>query len=190
MTTTEPPQVAQRPRITPGDRSAVGTVNWLISDIAGRVSGTTTPNLFLTLGRHRKLFRGWLRFAGRMMPGGRLPRRDTELVILRVAQLRRCTYELEHHIHLGAKVGIGAAEVERLQIGSHAQGWTARERAILAAVESIHERGDLSDGEFAALADHLDERSVIELVLLVGHYEMLATTIAALRIQPDARRRG
>jgi hypothetical protein len=28
----------------------------------------------------------------------------------------------------------------------------------------------------------------IELCMLAGHYEMLATTIAALRIQPDAPR--
>ena len=37
---------------------------------------------------------------------------------------------------------------------------------------------------------HLDEREAIELCLLAGHYEMLATTIKALRIQPEAPRRG
>src|SRR5690606_34115667 len=49
-------------RITPGNRHDVGLVGWGISRASGLVSGTTPPNLFLTLGRHRPLFRGWLRF--------------------------------------------------------------------------------------------------------------------------------
>ena len=44
------------------------------------------------------------------------------------------------------------------------------------------------DVTWADLRTHLDEREAIELVMLVGHYEMLATAIAALRIQPDERR--
>jgi hypothetical protein len=41
------------------------------------------------------------------------------------------------------------------------------------------------------LRDHVDEQAAIELVLLATHYEMLATTIAALRIPDDRpRRRG
>ena len=80
--------VGAAPRIPPGTRRDVGPFAWIFARIAGRVSGTNPPNLFLTLGRHPKLFRGWLRFAGRLMPGGVLPRRETELVILRVAHLR------------------------------------------------------------------------------------------------------
>lgn len=180
------------PRIAPGARDAVGTLNWLISTIAGRVGGTTTPNLFLTLGRHRRLFRGWLRFAGQMMPGGRLPRRETEVVILRVAHLRDCAYEFDHHVHLGRRAGVTATDVERILAGPEAAGWSPREQAILRAVDALHHDRDVDDATWSGLRDHLDERETIELVLLVGHYEMLATAIATLRIQPDAprRRRG
>ena len=58
------------------------------------MTGTEPPGVFLTLGRHRRLFWGWLLFAGSLMPGGRLPRRETELVILRVATLAGNDYEL------------------------------------------------------------------------------------------------
>ncbi|MDQ1680340.1 MAG: hypothetical protein QOI42_1199 [Frankiaceae bacterium] len=76
------------PRIEPGTREQTGTVNALIARAIGLASGTAgPPALFTTLGRHRRLFRPWLRFAGRLMPGGKLPRRDGELVILRVATL-------------------------------------------------------------------------------------------------------
>jgi AhpD family alkylhydroperoxidase len=175
-------------RIAPGGRRDVGLLNWGFGRIAGRVAGTEPPKLFMTLGRHRGLFRGWLWFAGRLMPGGKLPRRDTELVILRVAHLRGCEYEFDHHVRLGRRAGVDADDVARVVEGSGAAGWTPRETAILSAVEELHSTGDLADETWGLLRSHLDERSLIELVFLVGHYEMLATAIAALRIQPDAHR--
>jgi AhpD family alkylhydroperoxidase len=177
------------PRIAPGAPRDVGAITWVVAQVSGLVAGTSPPNLFLTLGRHRRLFHGWLRFAGRLMPGGSLPRRETELVILRVAHLLECAYELDHHVRLGRRAGVTAADVERVTGAGGEDGWTAREAAILAATDALVAREDLDDDEWRRAADHLDDRELIELVLLVGHYRMLATAIAALRIQPDGPRR-
>ena len=150
--------------------------------------GTRPPNLFLTLARHRPLFWGWLMFAGRLMPGGKLRRRESELCILRVAHLRDCPYEFEHHRRLGRRAGVTEADVERLMAGPDVPEWSPREAAMLAAVDELHAGADLGDAAWSRLRTHLDEREAIELCMLVGHYEMLATVIAALRIQPDAAR--
>ena len=171
--------------IAPGSRRDVGLATWMAAHVAGRVAGTGPLNLFLVLGRHRRLFRGWLRFAGRLMPGGRLPRRETELVILRVAHLRRCTYELAHHTRLGARAGLSDVDIARVASGPAFPGWTPRERALLAATDLLHHEQDLDDAAWTALSAHLDERESVEFCLLVAHYEMLATVIAALRIQPE-----
>jgi AhpD family alkylhydroperoxidase len=173
------------PRIAPGSRKVVGWTNWLVSRVSGRVSRTGPPNLFLTLGRHRRLFRGWLRFAGRLMPGGKLPRRETELVILRVAHLRQCEYEFDHHVRLGRRAGLDDADISRVKEGPEAPGWSAREQVMLVAVDRLHRDGDIDDAAWAALQDHLDERECIELIMLAGHYELLATFIGTLRIEPD-----
>jgi AhpD family alkylhydroperoxidase len=177
------------PRISPGTRQEVGLVGWAIARASGLATGTAPPNLFLVLGRHRRLFRGWLRFAGRLMPGGRLPRRDTELVILRVAHLRGCEYEGEHHRHLARRAGLSADEIERVAHGPDADGWDARQRSLLTAVEELHHAGDLTDATWTELRRHLDEVQAIELVMLAGHYEMLATFINTMRVPPDGRRR-
>ena len=175
------------PRIAPGGRREVGLFTWGFAHVAGVVSRTNPPNLFLTLGRNRALFRGWLRFAGRLMPGGKLPRRDTELVILRVAHLSGCRYEFDHHVRLGRRAGLDDSDIRRVVDGPEA-GWPPRERALLAAVDELHRERDLSDAAWADLQPHLDDRRLIELVFLVGHYEMLATAIAALRVEPDRHR--
>jgi len=73
--------------------------------------------VFTVLGRGRGLFWGRLHFAGRLMPLRSLPRRDTELVILRVATLRQCDYELEHHRPLARRAGLDRTEVDRVADG-------------------------------------------------------------------------
>ncbi|MGN6108525.1 MAG: carboxymuconolactone decarboxylase family protein, partial [Kofleriaceae bacterium] len=94
------------PRIAPGRIRELGAVNWLICRALSRLAGVREAQLFTTLGRHRSLFRAWLAFAGHLMPGGALSRRDSELAILRVAHLRGCAYELAHHRRLGRRVGL------------------------------------------------------------------------------------
>ncbi|NGN62675.1 carboxymuconolactone decarboxylase family protein [Streptomyces sp. A7024] len=178
------------PRIRPGDRREVGLRTWVFSQGAGLVAGTRPPALFLTLGRHRKLFRGWLRFAAQLMPRGTLPRRESELMILRVAHLRDCAYEFEHHRRLGRRAGVGPADLERIVEGPKAPGWSPRERAMLTAVDELNDRQDLDDATWEELREYLDEPTAIEFLLLVGHYQMLATTIITLRLTPDRSRRG
>ncbi|MEZ5311034.1 MAG: hypothetical protein R2735_10685 [Microthrixaceae bacterium] len=61
--------------------------------------------------------------------------------------------------------------------------------AILATVDALVARQNLTDEEWDHVAAHLDDRQIIELVLLVGHYEMLATFLNTLQISPDRQRR-
>ena len=173
------------PRIAPGTRKDLGVVSWAIAQVAGRVTGGRPPNLFLTLGRHPGLFRGWLRFAGRLMPRGKLPRRETELVILRVAPVRDCRYEHDHHVRLGRRAGLSDAEIAAVADGAAAGSWAPREQVVLEATDELLADGDITDETWSRLSGTLDTRQLIELVMLVGHYEMLAKTINTIRIQLD-----
>ncbi len=110
-------------RITPGHRRDTGLLVQGFARVAGRVTGTEPPAVFLTLGRHRRLFWGWLLFAGALMPGGRLTRRETELVILRVATLSGSDYELAQHRRLGRKAGLSTDEIDRVALGPDDPAW-------------------------------------------------------------------
>ncbi|MFF0489519.1 carboxymuconolactone decarboxylase family protein [Nocardia sp. NPDC003482] len=177
--------VSRQPRIEPGRLRELGPVNWLAWQVISRAAGTSDAHLFSTLGRTGGLFRGWLHYSGRLMPGGKLRRFDTELVILRVAHLRDCEYETDHHIRLGRRAGITPEILDRLRVGPGAPGWSERERALLTAVDELVTTRDIGDETWSALAAHYDERRLIEIVLLVNQYEGLAATITTLRIQSD-----
>ena len=175
------------PRVSPGGFRELGLPIWLFSRLAGRVTRTGPPRIFTTLGRHHGLFWGWLHFAGKLMPGGRLPRIDTELVILRVAAVRGSDYEFNHHRALGRRAGLDDHDIERVRIGASAGGWSDRQSLLLRVTESLLEDRDLDDALWAELRAAEDERTCIELLLLVGHYDMLATTLHTLRVQPEER---
>ena len=173
------------PRITPGTREQIGIVNFAIARALGLATGTGPPNLFTTLARHRGLFRKWLRFASALMPGGRLPRADSELLILRVAHNTGCEYEWRHHERIAEHSGLTAEEVERVRVGGRAEGWTPRRVLLLRAADELHSRRRISDELWAELSRMLSEPELIELCMLVGHYEMLAMTLNSLAVEPD-----
>jgi len=175
----------QEPRIRPGGGREIGPVNAAIVWVLGRATGGRPPNVFTTLARHRGLFRRWLWFAGALMPGGKLPRRDSELVILRVADNTDCAYEWGHHERLGRRAGLSAEEVQRVRSGPEAPGWTPRQQLLLRAADEMHASGRIGDVLWASLAAELDDRLLIELCMLIGHYEMLAMTLNTLRVQPE-----
>ncbi|MEU1428990.1 carboxymuconolactone decarboxylase family protein [Nocardia sp. NPDC005746] len=177
--------VSTKPRIAPGRLRELGPVNWVVWQALSRAAGTDDAHLFSTLGRTGGLFRGWLHFSGRLMPGGKLRRYESELVILRVAHLRECEYETDHHIRLGRRAGVTPEILDRLREGPAAAGWIDKERALLTAVDQLVATRDLDDATWQALAAHYDEQRLIEIVLLTNQYEGLASTITALRIETD-----
>ena len=116
-----------------------------------------------------------------------LPRRDTELVILRVAWHCRSAYEWHQHVPMALRVGLTADEVAGVADSSR-HGFTERQQALLAASDELLARRALSDATWSAVRATLSEREAIELCLLVGHYQGLATAIGGLGIQVEGGR--
>lgn len=176
----------QSPRIAPGAREQIGWVNFGIAKLGGAATGGDPPNVITTLARHRGLFRRWLWFAGALMPGGKLPREDTELLILRVAHNTGCDYEWGHHERLARGAGLSEEEIARVRDGATAPGWSGRRVALLDAADELHVSRRIGDELWARLSEELDEVELIELCMLVGHYEMLAMTLNSLGVEPDS----
>ena len=173
------------PRVNPGGRRELGLVNYAIAKLAGRATGGEPPRVFTTLGRHRRLFRRWLWFAGALMPRGRLPRDETELVILRVAHNSGSEYEWSQHERIGRRAGLTEEEIARVRVGPAAPGWSPRRSLLLRAADEMHEAGRIGDEAWAGLSREYDEVLLIELSMLIGHYEMLAMTLNTLEVQPE-----
>lgn len=121
------------------------------------------------------------------MPAGRLPRKDTERIILRIAHLQGCSYEWEHHERIATRLGMTSQDFERIRRGPEAPGLTNRERLLMTATDELSRTRDWEEHLFDRLHAELGSELTIELALLIGHYEMLATTIRALGIRRSTR---
>jgi len=119
------------------------------------------------------------------MPGGTLPRADTELLILRVAHNCGSEYEWTQHERIAETAGLSRDDVERVREGPTAEGWSERQRILLHAADELHAERNISSELWAELRPLYSDRKLIELCMLVGHYEMLAMTLNSLGVQPD-----
>ncbi len=151
-----------------------------------RTGADVVPDVFLLLLRHPRLFWPWLRFASRMMPYGTLPRRDTELAILRVGWNCRCRYEWGQHVVVALQEGLAAQEIALVAQGPDAPGWTAAQSALLRACDEIHDERRIGTATWQALRAQFSETQMIEISLLIGHYEMLAGLLNSAGLPLDA----
>jgi alkylhydroperoxidase family enzyme len=178
-----PPAESGEPRIAPARPHELRPLARIVAEIAGRVTGHGPANIFTTLGQHPRLFRAWLRYSAHLMPFGQLPRRDTELVILRVAWQCRSAYEWHQHVPIALRMGLTPDEVAGVTDSPPAAGFTERQRAMLAASDELLAQRALSDATWSAVQATLSNREAIELCLLIGNYQGLASTIGGLGIQ-------
>ncbi|QHS10562.1 carboxymuconolactone decarboxylase family protein [Sinimarinibacterium sp. NLF-5-8] len=167
------------PRIVPLTLPQLGWPLRTLLVLAGqwgrkRTGTAVVPDVFLLLMRQRRLFWPWLRFASRLMPYGTLDRRDAELVILRVGWNCRCRYEWGQHVQIGLRAGLSAQDIARIAEGPDAPGWTPRRSALLQAADDLHRAREIAAATWQRLAEHYTSPQLIEIGMLIGHYEMLA----------------
>ncbi len=172
-------------RMPQGRRRELGLVNSVIARFAARSIRAPKMHLFTTLGQHRLLFLSFLPYSGVLLNWGKLPKRDKELVILRVGHLRGSEYELQQHRRLARSRGVDKALQDRIFDGPGAEGLTDRQRTLLKSVDEFVLGRDLSDETFAELSGHLDRRQIIEFCALAGHYDAIAAILATLRVPMD-----
>ena len=170
-----------QPRIEPLPPSAHDDeVRELLEGVV--VPGGFASNIFGTLVRHRGLFRRWLPFGGKLL-SGRIPVRERELVILRTAWLCRSNYEWGQHALIARSAGIADDEIGRVRAGPEHDGWEPFERVLLRATDELHADACIADDTWAVLAARYDDKQLIELPMLVGHYHMVAFALNSLGVQ-------
>ena len=143
-------------------------------------------NVLGTLAHHPALTRAYHTFNGHVQFGTTLSVRQRELLVLRVASVRRATYEWAQHVVLARDAGLADEEIARVAAGPDAPGWSPLERALLRAVDELLADAMVSDQTWTTLAGELDQRQLMDLVFTVGAYEVLAMALRSFGTELDA----
>jgi alkylhydroperoxidase family enzyme len=121
--------------------------------------------------------RAWEKFrAGSLLDRGPLSLREREIVIDRTCALTGCEYEWGVHVATFADAAHLTDEQVRATVlgGADAPCWSESEKALIAAVDALHVRATLDDGEFRALSAHYDDAKIFEIILLCGFYRTVS----------------
>jgi AhpD family alkylhydroperoxidase len=138
------------------------------------------------LAYHPALTEAFNTFNGHILFTSSLTPRQRELLVLRVAHVRRCEYEWAQHSVLARDAGLDVADIERVAGGPDAAGWSESERALLRAVDELVEGAGLSDVTWASLNESLEVPQLLDLVFTVGAYDTLAMAFRSFGVDLDA----
>ncbi len=137
------------------------------------------------LAHHPALTTAFNTFNGHVLFATTLSARERELLVLRVAARRDAAYEWAQHVVLAGDAGISRQEVERVRVGAAADGWSAHDRALLAAVDELLDEARIGEPTWAALAATLDRQQLMDVVFTVGAYDLLAMAFRTFDVEVD-----
>jgi alkylhydroperoxidase family enzyme len=150
--------------------------------------------LFRTFARNPAMavaMQGWGRYE--LSRDLSLTMRQREIVIDRTCARCGCEYEWGVHVAFFAdRVGFDDDQLRSLTHGTSTDDcWTdPTERALIDAVDALHDHADIDDQLWSRLRAGLDDAQLLDLLLLTGWYHAISFVArgAAVPLEPGAPR--
>ncbi|WP_432199075.1 carboxymuconolactone decarboxylase family protein [Streptomyces sp. bgisy027] len=152
-----------------------------IYDRVGRTVGSV-PTMYQALGHSPEILDGWIGLGWSLRADAASDRELRELAILRVAQLTRSEYVWRSHWRQALQAG--STEPKLLALGEWRDSgpFTPLERTVLALTDELTETGKVDDATWTPVAELLDDRQIVELVMTVSWYCCVARVAAGLAV--------
>ena len=143
-----------------------------VSKVSGLMGRSQLPALFPVFNINSRLFWGWLFFASRLMPYGKLPASTREKLILRTAWNCRSRYEWGQHVEIALKNGVTDQEI--LQLAKQPGLMAGMDATLMKACDELCQNKLIAEDTWQTLSQSFSQSALIEIMILVGHYEMVA----------------
>jgi alkylhydroperoxidase family enzyme len=161
------------PRFGPPDRAALPDDLAVLLDLATPPGGEPLPTVAV-LAHQPALLGPFLGWAAALALHGALPKRDHEILALRISWHCQSSFEWDEHAEYARHAGLGDDEIDRIRVGPDAAGWTTHEAALLRAVDGLHRNHSVDDATWATLCQHYSPGALVEIPYVVGQYAMLS----------------
>jgi len=136
-------------------------------------------NIFKLIANAETAFRPFMTFGAALLRELQVDPVVREQAILRVAALTPgAEYEWVQHEAIGRAVGMTGEQVAACRSGDP-------DDLVLRFTEEVVRDASPSDATFAAMAERFSPREIVELILVIGQYMMLARLMATAQIDLD-----
>ncbi len=149
------------------------------------VGDWTHLNFSRVIVRHPEMYRVFVPYIAQAIGGTKLPPRDREVLVVRTLALGKDTYEAHHHVQIALKAGMSEADIAAVREG--ADSLSEWDRLLVRAADELVRTQMLGDATWAALAEHYSEQQMMDLVFLVGCYNVMAmlTNSFGMEVESD-----
>jgi 4-carboxymuconolactone decarboxylase len=144
-------------------------------------------NIFRMLANAETAFTPFLRFGNALLADLRLDPLLRELAILQVSRLTPyAEYEWIQHVPIAQAVGASDDQVAALERDEPDAGcFDDEQRAVLRFTTEVVRDARASDETFEAVRELLSPCEIVELLLVIGQYMMLARVMATTELELD-----
>jgi 4-carboxymuconolactone decarboxylase len=111
-----------------------------------------------------------------------IPARMREVAINEVAATCRSEFEWFAHATIARELGISEEDLDAIRTGAVAPGLEPDETLARHLAHELVTKRDLDDGDYEAGVSRLGLPVFVDLVVLVGFYATIATTLATFRV--------
>lgn len=113
---------------------------------------------------------------------GALGDAEREIAILLVGRSWSADFEFYAHERVARRIGVADDVIAALAAGERPTLTDGRQRAVFELTTELLDSGRLDDPTYRRAVEVLGERDVIELVILIGYYTMLAQLLNAFDV--------
>jgi AhpD family alkylhydroperoxidase len=143
-------------------------------------------NIFRLMAHAETAFRPALRLGGAILGQGELDAKLRELAILRVAERTQARYEWVQHAQIALAVGATDEQVAALERGDITAGcFDATEQLVLQFATEVIDDVGASEATFTTAAEQFSHRELMELVVSIGYYMLIARVMRTFDIDLD-----
>lgn len=110
-----------------------------------------------------------------------------ELAILQVGWMEKSEYEFTHHVKIGREYGVTDTDIEAMMAETAGESSALDEltRAVLRGTREMVRDGAISGPVFEAIAAHLSNEHMVDLVVTIGFYCGVVRVLATMQIENE-----
>ncbi|MCF8470152.1 MAG: carboxymuconolactone decarboxylase family protein [Parvibaculum sp.] len=143
-------------------------------------------NIFRMMAHAETCMAPLMRLGGSILALQQLGARERELVVLQAAALEGGAYEWRQHVPIAKSTGVTDEQIAALEAGTFdSHVFNEAEQALLAFSRQVVEDVRVEAQVFAAMRAHFSEREIVETILAIGFYMMMARLTEATETDLD-----
>ena len=142
-------------------------------------------NVRATMAHHPTLARAFGGFANAVLNEAETPRRQRELVILRMGWNCQARYEFGQHTLYGLANGVTPEEVSAVTRPLSQHSWSDEDRVLLQMTDDLYADDCVSDATWAELTDRWSTPEITELVMTALCYRTVSGFLNSFGVELD-----